>query len=284
MAQRYGRGVPHSIQEGYAIFWPYRPLPPAPVNRGLYCGAPRRFRVDMANGFYEVRVVTLNPSWIMRNFLVSGMVWANAEPALLDAVHHKGGIRARSFTAAVTDGKLDLTFGGPTGWAVSAVVARPAATAVVDPLAEGALREWRVSPRFANPAWYPIQQVRCKPEDNPGQPDTQGWTPLRAPKKGIGLVDLGSNRDAAVGDVVYAAATIEAADAKQVVLHLGASSAAMAWLNGEEIAYLPNVKGVARDEFASRVPLKRGRNLLLLKLCRFWERRWMFYASMTEAK
>ena len=284
MAQRYGRGVPNAINEGYAIFWPYRPLPPEPVNRGLCCGAPRRFRLDLANGLYEVRVVALNPSWIMRNFLVSGMVAANSEPALLDAVHQKGAIRARSFTAVVSDGKLDLTFGGPTGWAVSAVVVRPAAAAAADPLADGALREWRVSPRFANPAWYPIRQVRGKPESNPGQPDTQGWTPLPAAKKGIGLVDLGSNRDAAVGDVVYAAATIEAADAKGVVLHLGASSAAMAWLNGEPVAYLPNVKGVARDEFVERVTLKRGSNVLLLKLCRFWERRWMFYASVTAAE
>jgi len=284
MASRYGTQIPHSIQEGYAIFWPYRPLPPAPVYRCLCSGRPSRFRIDIENGSYEIRVVTINPSWYMRNFLVSGMVYANGTPVLLDAVHGKGSIVARSFTTEVTDGRLDLTFGGPTGWGVGAIVIKPASERTPDPLAAGAIREWQVSPRFANPDWYPIQQTRSAAEQDAAKPDTTNWTALRASSEGLGLIDLGTNRDADAGDVVYAVATIDSGRAKTARLSLAASSSAMAWLNGQQIAYLPNQKGVLRDECVVPIELKRGSNVLMLKLCRFWERQWQFYASVSDGR
>ena len=61
---------------------------------------------------------------------------------------------------------------------------------------------------------------------------------------------------------------------------MGASSSAVAYVNGVEVTYLPNVKGVMRDEAVVDVALKAGDNLLVIKLQRFWERRWMFYASV----
>lgn len=128
----------------------------------------------------------------------------------------------------------------------------------------------------------PIQQTSGGPEKTPDAPDTRSWKTFRAPSKGIALINLGDNQDAEVGDVVYAVATIEAGKDKSVALHLGASSEAMAWLNGEKIAYLPNVKGVQRDEFTDQMKLNKGPNVLLLKLSRFWERQWMFYAAVSE--
>jgi hypothetical protein len=282
MASRFKQKAPRSLQEGSAIFWPYPVRPPAPVGRSLYCGAPRSFRLVLKNGLYGVRVVTMNPSWILRNYLVSGMVKANGATVLLDSPHNRGSIRSRTFSAEVTDGILDLTFGGPTGWAVAAVVVKPATGPVPDPLAVGAIREWKLSPRYSNAAWYPIQQTSGGPEKTPDAPDTKGWKTFRAPSKGIALVNLGDNQDVEVGDAVYAVATIEAGKKKSVALHLGASSEAMAWLNGEKIAYLPNVKGVQRDEFTGQMKLKEGPNVLLLKLSRFWERQWMFYAAVSE--
>ena len=281
-AQRYGKGSRQEIAEGYAIFWPYKTPIPAPINRGLFCGAPKRFRMKLDNGRHDVRVVTLNPSWIYRNYLVSGMVTANGVPVLLDVPQFKGSVRSRTFTTEITDGKLDLTFGGPTGWGVSAVVIKPVKELKKDPLAEGSIREWQVSPRYPNPDWYPILQVRAAPDRDPAKPNTNGWTPKRAAPTGIGLVDLGSNTETNVGDVVYAAATIESDKAKTVRLSIGASSAAQVWLNGEQIAYLPNQKGVIRDEFAGEVKLKTGRNVFLVKLCRYWERHWLFYVSVSE--
>jgi len=283
MASRYHRDMPYSIQKGARLmFWPYKQRPPEAVHYALCCGGPRRFRIDIEPGLYAVNVVRNMPSWTQRNFLVSGMATANGAPALLDAAMYKGGLADRAFTIDVTDGKLDLTFGGPTGWAVSAIVVRRAEKPRVDPLAAGAIREWKVSPRYANKDWYPIYQTTAAPERDPASPDTRGWLAVRAADRGIGLVDLGSNTETDAGDVVYALATIDSPGAKGAVLHLGASSQAAAWLNGERVAYLPNVKGVQRDEHVARVQLKPGRNVLLLKLCRFWERRWMFYASVTD--
>ncbi|NOZ20943.1 MAG: hypothetical protein GXP25_07610 [Planctomycetes bacterium] len=282
MAHKHGKDAPREITEGYAIFWPYKTPIPEPINRGLFCGTPKRFRVKLDNGKYKVRVVTLNPSWTLRNFLVSGMVTANGAPVLLDAPHFKGAVHSRGFAIEITDGKLDLTFGGPTGWGVSALVIKPAQGVKTDSLAEGSIREWKVSPRYANSDWYPIFEVRAAPERDPAKPNTNGWTTKHAAPKGIGLVDLGTNTKTNVGDVVYATATIASDKARTVRLSIGASSAAQVWLNGEQIAYLPNQKGVLRDEFIGEVRLKPGRNVLLVKLCRYWERHWLFYASVLD--
>ena len=43
---------------------------------------------------------------------------------------------------------------------------------------------------------------------------------------------------------------------------------------------MPNEKGLRRDELAIPLTLRQGRNTLLLKLQRFWERRWLFYATL----
>ncbi len=282
-ASRYHGDIPYSIQRSSRLmFWPYKQWPAAAVQYALCSGAPRRFRIDLEPGHYAVNVVRYMPSWTQRNFFVSGMVAANGAAVLPDAAMFKGGLADGAFIVAVADGKLNLTFGGPTGWAVSAVIVRRAEKPLADPLAAGAIREWKVSPRYPNADWYPIYQTTAPPERNLASPNTQGWQVLRAPETGMGLIDLGSNTETNTGDVVYAVATIRSAAAGLATLHLGASSQAMAWLNGRRVAYLPNVKGVQCDEFVGRVQLKPGRNVLLLKLCRFWERRWMFYASVTK--
>ena len=54
------------------------------------------------------------------------------------------------------------------------------------------------------------------------------------------------------------------------------------WLNGRPIGYVPNEKGLRRDELVVPLSLERGRNVLAVKLERFWERRWMSYASLTD--
>ena len=283
MASRHHRGIPSSIQRSpYLLFWPYTPAPPPAVRYSLCCGGPRRFRIDLPNGHYRVRVVTTMASWVLRNFLVSGMVSANGASVLLDVPRFKGGLASRSFTTEVEGGHLELTFGGPTGWAASAVVVGTADAPESDPLAIGGLRQWRISPRYPNPDWYPIAQTRTPVEDRLAAPDTVGWMELSTPRAGIPIVDLGANSETDVGDTVYALTTVQSDAARAARLHLGASSEAVAWLNGERVAYLPNVKGVERDEALVTVRLRPGPNALLLKLNRFWERRWQFYASLTE--
>ena len=46
--------------------------------------------------------------------------------------------------------------------------------------------------------------------------------------------------------------------------------------------YVPNEKGVRRDESLCLINLQSGRNVLIVKLQRFWERRWLFYTSLTD--
>jgi hypothetical protein len=146
------------------------------------------------------------------------------------------------------------------------------------------LRTWQVSPRYANPDWYPITQVSGPPEQRLDQLPEAQWNRLETPSAGLPVIDLGSNREAAVGDVVYAATTIEADRARTTRLHFGASSQAQIWLNGQPLGYVPNEKGVRRDEFVCPMNLQSGRNVLIVKLQRFWERRWLFYASLDDGE
>ena len=121
MAARHGGNVATEIVAGRLLFWPYREAPPVPLRTHLACGGPRRFRIDLQPGNYVVRVVTTMPSWTNRNFLVSGMVACNGAVRLLDAPMDKGSLVARDFAATVSDDRrLELTFGGATGWGVAA--------------------------------------------------------------------------------------------------------------------------------------------------------------------
>jgi hypothetical protein len=108
-----------------------------------------------------------------------------------------------------------------------------------------------------------------------------GWTAVQAPPEGLPLVDLGSNREAEIGDVVYAVATFDWPSAGQAELRLGASSQAEWFVNGKPAGLIPNDKGV-REEFRAHIPVRKGTNRLVMKLQRFWERHWMFYAELAR--
>jgi hypothetical protein len=184
----------------------------------------------------------------------------------------------------VQGGSLELTFGGPMGWGVAGLAVYPESGEpdAPDPLIIGGIRHWRASPRYPNPDWYPIEQVRGDPEADLAHPPLESWSALSAAPKGLPLVDLGTAQDGEVGDVVYVAAVLPSPGPTTVRLSLGASSSAVAYVNGVEVTYLPNVKGVMRDEVVVDAALKAGDNLLVIKLQRFWERRWMFYASVQD--
>jgi hypothetical protein len=283
-ARRHG-GDPDAIRTSGVPSWPHPQPLPLPLRKALSSGREQRFRVDLPDDLYRVDVVQANSSWSNWNYLVSGLTRVGDRVVLLDTPIDEGSLLGRSFTVQSEGGFLELRFGGPTGWSIAALLIRPAYADHLDPLEVGGLRTWWVSPRHPNPDWYPIDQVRAPPELDPAAAmgEREGWVEFRTPEAGLPLVDLGSPGDAEIGDVVYAAAIVERRAAGVERLHLGASSAAVAWLNGERVAYLPNLKGVSRDEALVDVPLRAGRNLLLLKLQRFWERRWLFYASLTSS-
>ncbi|MBN2507724.1 MAG: hypothetical protein JXQ71_13630 [Verrucomicrobia bacterium] len=212
------------------------------------------------------------------------MVSVNGVVRLLDTPHDRGAVVSREFTVKTAAGRLDFTLDGPTGWAVAALLIWPAGNTPNDSPVAGGLRSWQVSPRFANPDWYPITQVSAPPERTLDRLPEENWTRVHAPAKGLPVIDLGSNREADVSDVVYATTSVQSPAARTARLHFGASSQAQLWLNGEPVGYVPNEKGVRLDEFVVSVSLRAGPNTLVVKLQRFWERRWLFYARVSEGK
>jgi hypothetical protein len=283
-AQKYGNKIATEITASRLLFWPYKEPPPTPLATNIGCGTSGRFRVDLPTGAYTVRIVTTNPSWTNRNFLVSGMVTANGAVRLLDAVQDRGDLLSREFSVAAPEGKLEFTFGGPTGWAVAAMMVRPEGNRGEDPQITHGLRTWRVSPRYSNPDWYPITQVVGPPEKRLTSLPESNWLGVNAPSDGLPVIDLGTNREAEVGDVVYAVTTIQSPAARAAFLRFSASSQAQLWLNGAALGYVPNEKGIRRDEFVAPLDLRAGENKLAVKLQRFWERRWLFYASVTDQR
>ena len=254
-------------------YWPYsQAAMPKPLSVSIASGRPRRFRVDLPDGDYRVSVVAANASFHLGALGVSGMVVANGQPALLDMPLGKGALARRAFTVHVEGGALELRFGGATGFGVAALLIEKASALVPDPLEAGAVRAWRVSERHPNPDWAPLRDVSI--------PDSQQSVSIPAAQKGIPLVDLGTLAQAEIGDVVSATAEIERASAGTAELSVGASSAARVYLNGQLVLDLVNERGVERDEGVKRVALVAGTNRLEIVLERFWERRWLFYASV----
>jgi len=257
----------------FAVYWPYAESAlPRPISRALVSGRSHAFRVDLPDGDYRVSVVTAMGAWTQLGFLVSGMVFANDKPVLLDVPLDKGSLVRRTFTSRVAGGALELRFGGPTGFGVASVLVERADRLEPDPLEAGAVRAWRVSERHPNPDWAPLRDVVV--------PSARSETEIRAAEAGIPLVDLGTLAHAGIGDVVVARADLERAAPATAELRVGASSAARVYLNGALVLELANVKGVERDEGRAKVELREGTNRLEIVLERFWERRWLFFASV----
>jgi hypothetical protein len=252
--------------------WAQATLPEA-LATGLISGRAQRLRVDLADGWYRFSLVTTNGHYLHRNHLVSGMTFADGRPVLFDAPLDRGGFARRDFTAQVRGGKIELGFGGPTGFGVVLLLAERASGPAPDPLEAGGVREWRVSALHANPDWAELDDVVVPP--------AEPATAVRAAPEGLPLVDLGTRAQAEIGDVVVARAVIERAQAGKARLSVGASSAAHVYVNGTRVLVVPNVKGVERDEAVVSVPLRAGANRIDVVLERFWERRWMFYASVS---
>ena len=262
----------------YSVYWPYEESQlPRAISAALVSGRSRVFKLDLPDGDYRVSVVTAMGAYSQLNLLVSGMVFANGVPVLLDTPLDKGEMVRRSFTSHVAGGSLELRFGGPTGFGIAALVVERANSLVPDPLEAGAVRSWQVSERHPNPDWAPLRDLDLPPSASPPHE-------LHAAETGIPLVDLGTLREGSIGDVVAAHAEVDRPSGGDAVLHIGASSAARVYLNGSLVLELANVKGVERDEGVARVRLRPGRNELQLVLERFWERRWLFFASVDGVK
>ncbi len=288
-ADKYGKDFVGPEPKAQRLpFWPYKQPVPQPLQFSLSSGTSRSFRLDVPAGRYRVRIVNVNPSWTNYNFRVCGMVQCNGKVMLLDEALEKSSLVARGFEAASQDGHLDLTFGGATGWGVAALIVEPIAPeAPARVLPERTLlRDWQVSPRIPNPEWW--RTVTTPLEERLKDLPLADWTKLQAtcdkdysPTAGLPVLDLGSNHEGETGDVVYAVTTLQGPAKPGATLRFGSTSQATLWLNGEPLGFVPNEKGL-REEFVVSLSLKQGENKLVVKLQRFWERRWMFTASVAQ--
>lgn len=286
LAEKYGRKFvgPEPVAARLP-FWPYRQPVPLPLQWSLSSGTPCRFRVDVPPGRYRVRVVNVNPSWTNLNFRVSGMISCQGRVMLPDVPLEKSSLVAREFVADSPQGELTFTFGGPTGWGIAALMIEPAPRSDASAAPAGLpLREWLVSPRYPNPEWW--RDVSTSVEKQLNRLPLSGWTRLQAncaPQlilgAGLPVIDLGSNRQANIGDVVYAVTTIRGPLRPGARLHFGATSQATLWLNGRRLGFVPNEKGL-REEFVAPLSLPAGEHKLVVKLQRFWERHWLFMAML----
>ena len=273
----------NAIRVGRHAGWPHESALPLVLRKLLVSGRQQRFRVDVPDGRYRVRLVETSPGAAYKIRVVSGAVSVNGAPVLLDAGLEPGSVVERHFEADARDGHIELAFGAANGWAISLLAIEEAASGKGDAPIRGAIRDWQVSPRRPNPEWFPLDAVAPPSKAVLAAVANEGWVPVSAASKGLPVVSLGTPAQAEIGDVVYARAIVSKSEAGRARLAVGGTSAARVWLNGEAVLSLSNQKGILEAEVEAEVMLRAGRNVLVLELERFWERHWLFYATLAEA-
>jgi hypothetical protein len=103
-----------------------------------------------------------------------------------------------------------------------------------------------------------------------------------------GLVDLKKVLGPLKGTVAYAYATIEMPEARRVTLRAGCINALKIFVNGKEVFALEEYHhGTKIDQYAVRVPLVKGKNEILLKVCQneqndVWAQSWAFQLRICD--
>ena len=107
-------------------------------------------------------------------------------------------------------------------------------------------------------------------------------------KDDFGIVDLAKAIDKHKGAIIYATTEFHSDTARDVDLRLGCINANKLWLNGKLISkhevYHANM---VVDQYTSRVKLRAGRNVILLKICQneqteTWAQRWQFQLRVCD--
>jgi hypothetical protein len=97
-----------------------------------------------------------------------------------------------------------------------------------------------------------------------------------------GLVDLNKAIGPVKGAVAYACAEFHAAEPREAELRLSTVNAVKLWLNGEPLLEKEVYhSGTALDQYVAPARLRRGRNVILLKICQNeqtepWAQDWSF--------
>ncbi len=103
-----------------------------------------------------------------------------------------------------------------------------------------------------------------------------------------GVVDLAKVLGPLKGTIAYAYATIEVPEARSVYLRASSINALKVFVNGKELFAVEEYHhGTRIDQYAVRVPLVKGKNELLLKVCQNeqneqWAQKWMFQLRICD--
>jgi len=125
-----------------------------------------------------------------------------------------------------------------------------------------------------------------KPQE--GKPRRVRWIE-HATADEYGIVDLNQVLGKANGVLAYAYAEFESDQERPAELRLGRDDAAKIWLNGELVhEHRVYHSGVDMDQYIGRGTLKKGHNLILLKICQNeqkeeWAQGWGFQLRVCDA-
>ncbi|MBX7148892.1 hypothetical protein K1X76_07370 [bacterium] len=259
----------------------------SPFNRTLCSLARYKLKFGFSPGYYKVKMIRTNNSNATNAYRASSMVWANNKAMLLHTAGRAGDYNADTFVAHVSTEDDGLTL-AMAEWNVAGLVIYPATEdEYLDeqnkPMMLGGIRNWKISGRFENPDFYPLNQIKTPFTKNGNDVASLGnLQTLSIPTEGYPVVSLGTQNKTSMGDVVYAVANVYA-DADGVgTFSLGATSWMRLYVNGKLWAYDPNSKGLMKDELKVEVNLKKGNNQIVAELMRYDEREWRFYVSQVK--
>ena len=104
----------------------------------------------------------------------------------------------------------------------------------------------------------------------------------------LGLVDLNKVIGKVKGVTVYAYATYDCDEDREVDVRLGCINAHKIWVNGEvALSNDINHNGISPDKFVGKAKMKKGENKILVKVCQNeqtqgWAQRWQFQLRICD--
>jgi hypothetical protein len=138
-------------------------------------------------------------------------------------------------------------------------------------------------------AVYPPEKEVNFAKSYPGKTGPVGWQDY-VTSDSYGMVDLNKAIEKHMGAVAYAAAEFTSDRDRPIDLRLGCINACKIWLNGElllerEVYHT----GMDIDQYVGKGKLKRGRNIILVKVCQNeqkedWAQSWQFQLRVCDSR
>jgi hypothetical protein len=189
--------------------------------------------------------------------------------------------------------------------ALSGAVDDDQVKAIVKPLRElgetvdlqqhfGFLPAWRLIGPFDNAGGkgfdtvYPPERELNFSAKYAGKTEEVAWEEHRTENE-YGIVDLAKALEPFKGAVTYAATEYDSASDQVVDVRLGTPNAWKLWVNGQLLFGRDEYhRNMQIDQYRVRAPLKKGRNVLLLKVCQNeqpedWAQRWQYQIRICDA-